>query len=80
MIYDLEVRAERLEMESQFIEEINSLKTFEFSYYGWLPSYGDFDQEWETIHASSEEEAIKIFNSTKRWIKYGPSIKQILDN
>jgi hypothetical protein len=56
---------------------MNSLKEFEFSYYGWLPSYGDFDQEWETIHAHSEEEATKMFYSTKRWIKYGPSIKQI---
>ena len=77
MIYDVELRAERLEMEAQVIEEMNSLKEFEFSYYGWLPSYGDFDQEWETIMAPSEEEAIKIFWSTKRWVKYGPSIKQI---
>lgn len=78
MIYDLEVRADRLEMEAEAIAEMNSLKTFEFSYYGWLPAYGDFDQEWETIHAPSEEEAIKIFYSTKKWIKYGPSIKEIM--
>jgi hypothetical protein len=78
MIYDVEVRADILEMEAEVVEEMNSLKTFEFEYYGWLPSYGDFDQEWETIHAHSEEEATKMFYSTKRWIKYGPSIKQIV--
>ena len=78
MIYDVEVRADILEMEAEVIAEMNFLKEFEFSYYGWLPSYGDFDQEWETIHAHSEEEAIKIFYSTKRWIKSGPSIKQIM--
>ena len=78
MIYDVEVRADILEMEAEVITEMNSLKEFEFSYYGWLPSYGDFDQEWETIHAHSEEEATKMFYSTKRWIKSGPSIKQIV--
>jgi hypothetical protein len=77
MVYDVEVRADILEMEAEVIAEMNSLKEFEFSYYGWLPAYGDFDQEWETIHAPSEEEATKMFYSTKRWIKYGPSIKQI---
>ena len=45
MIYDVEVRADILEMEAEVVEEMNSLKTFEFEYYGWLPSYGDFDQE-----------------------------------
>lgn len=78
MIYDLEVRADKLEMEEEILKELNSLKKFEFSYYGWLPSYGDFDQEWETILANSKEEAEKIFYSTKRWIKYGPSIKEIV--
>jgi hypothetical protein len=77
MIYDLEVRADRLEMESNLINELNSIKTFEFHYYGWIPSYGDFDDDFEVIHANSKEEAERIFYSRKRFIKYGPSITEI---
>lgn len=77
MIYDVELRAEKLEMEEEVIREMNEMKEFEFVYYGWLPSYGDFDIDSETILAKSVEDAEKIFYSTKRWIKNGPSIKEI---
>jgi hypothetical protein len=77
MIYDVELRAERLEMEAEVISEMNEMKEFEFVYYGWIPSYGDFDIESETILAKSKEEAENIFCLTKRFIKNGPSITQI---
>jgi hypothetical protein len=77
MIYDVELRAERLEMEAEVISEMNEMKEFEFVYYGWIPSYGDFDIESETILAKSKEEAENIFWLTKRFIKNGPSITQI---
>ena len=77
MIYDVELRAERLEMEAEVIREMNEMKEFEFVYYGWIPSYGDFDIESETSLAKSKEEAENIFWLTKRFIKNGPSITQI---
>ncbi len=75
--YDVEVLADQIEMEEEVIKEMNEMKEFEFVYYGWLPSYGDFDIDSETIRATSQEEAEKIFWKTKRFIKNGPSIKQI---
>jgi hypothetical protein len=42
-----------------------------------LPGYGDFDDDQVFISADSKEEAIKIFNSKKRWIKYGPQIIEL---
>jgi hypothetical protein len=45
------------------------MKKFEFEFYGFIPSYGDFDQEWVTISAESEDEAWKIFNSMYRYVK-----------
>jgi hypothetical protein len=78
--YDVEVIADRMEMEAEVIREMNEMnemKEFEFVYYGWLPGYGDFDIDSETIKATSQEEAEKIFWKTKRFIKNGPSIKQI---
>ncbi len=77
MVYDVEVRAVILEMEAEVIREMNEMKEFEFVYYGWIPSYGDFDIESETILAKSKEEAENIFWLTKRFIKNGPSITQI---
>lgn len=78
--YDVEVIADRMEMEAEVIREMNemdTMKEFEFVYYGWLPGYGDFDIDSETIRATSQEEAEKIFWKTKRFIKNGPSIKQV---
>jgi hypothetical protein len=55
----------------------DNLKQFEFTYYGWIPGYDDFDIDSELINALTKEDAIKIFNSIKRFIKHGPSIKEI---
>jgi hypothetical protein len=80
MVYDVEVRADILEMEAEVIREMNEMdemKEFEFVYYGWIPGYGDFDIDSELIRAKSKEEAEDIFWLTKRYIKNGPSITQI---
>ncbi len=77
MVYDVEVRADILEMEAEVIREMNEMKEFEFVYYGWIPGYGDFDIDSEIIKAKSKEEAENIFWLTKRFIKNGPSITQI---
>jgi len=80
MVYDVEVRADILEMEAEVIREMNEMdemKEFEFVYYGWIPGYGDFDIDSELILAKSKEEAEDIFWLTKRYIKNGPSITQI---
>jgi hypothetical protein len=80
MVYDVEVRADILEMEAEVIREMNEIdemKEFEFVYYGWIPGYGDFDIDSELIRAKSKEEAEDIFWLTKRYIKNGPSITQI---
>ena len=80
MVYDVEARADILEMEAEVIREMNEMdemKEFEFVYYGWIPGYGDFDIDSELIRAKSKEEAEDIFWLTKRYIKNGPSITQI---
>ena len=53
------------------------MKNFQFNYYGWIPGYGDFDDEQIFITAPTKEEAIKIFNSKQRFIKYGPEIIEL---
>ena len=45
------------------------MKKFEFEFYGFSPSYGDFDQEWVTISAETEDEAWKEFNKMFRYVK-----------
>ena len=35
------------------------MHTYEFTYYGFIPVYNDFDQEWLTIQAESYDEAVK---------------------
>ena len=30
-----------------------------FTWYGWVPSYGDFDQDWMSVKAKSDAEAIE---------------------
>jgi hypothetical protein len=53
------------------------MKNFQFNYYGWIPGYGDFDDEQIFITAPTKEEAIKIFSSKQRFIKYGPEIIEL---
>ena len=45
------------------------MKKFEFEFYGFIPSYGDFDQEWVTISAETEDEAWEEFNKMYRYVK-----------
>ena len=75
--YDIEVIDDRMEMEAEVIREMNQMKEFEFTYYGFIPGYNDFDIDSETIRASSKEAAEKIFWATRRFIKNGPSIKEL---
>ena len=75
--YDVEVIADRMEMEAEVIKEMNEMKEFEFTYYGFIPGYNDFDIDSETIRATSKEAAEEIFWATRRFIKNGPSIKEL---
>lgn len=45
------------------------MKKYLFDYYGFIPSYGDFDQNWIEIEANSEEEAWEKFNKSVRFVK-----------
>ena len=70
--YDVEVIADRMEMEAEVIREMNEMnemKEFEFVYYGWLPGYGDFDIDSETIKAPSQEEAERYFGKLRGSLK-----------
>ena len=56
--------------------KINTLNEYEFSGIRFVPGYNDFDQDWITIKAESEEEAWKKFR-TYRWIHKGVGISRI---
>jgi len=53
------------------------LNNYTFEYYGWIPGYNDFDQEWITISAASKEEAWAQVNKMKLYAKYGPGLTEI---
>jgi hypothetical protein len=36
-----------------------------FTWYGWVPSYGDFDQDWMLVKAKSDSEAIEKLSEYK---------------
>ena len=36
-----------------------------FTWYGWVPSYGDFDQDWMSVKAKSDSEAIEKLSEYK---------------
>lgn len=38
---------------------------YNFTWYGWVPSYGDFDQDWMEIKAKSDAEAIEKLSEYK---------------
>jgi hypothetical protein len=50
------------------------MNTYTFTYYGWIPGYNDFDQEWFDVVAASPEEALKIAQQHIKFVKYGPSL------
>lgn len=52
------------------MENINTspkLNSYHFDYYGWIPSYRDFDQSDITIEAENETEAWNQFNKKVRY-------------
>ena len=51
------------------------MNNYTFTYYGFIPGYDDFDQEWFDINANTLEEA-KAEMATYKWIyaKYGPEL------
>ena len=55
------------------------MNTYTFTYYGWIPSYGDFDQEWFDIKANSLVEAQEEVNKMKLIIKGkgGPGLDMV---
>lgn len=38
---------------------------YNFTWYGWVPSYGDFDQDWMEVSAKSDKEAIEKLSDHK---------------
>jgi hypothetical protein len=56
--------------------ENTTINTYEFSGIRFVPGYNDFDQDWVTIKAQSEEEAWKEFRKL-RWIHKGVGISRI---
>ena len=40
------------------------MRNYMFTYYGFIPSYGDFDQDWFLCEAENEEKAWELFNKT----------------
>lgn len=51
------------------IKTEKQLNSYYFQYYGWIPSYRDFDMDDITIQAESEEQAWKNFNKTVKFVK-----------
>jgi hypothetical protein len=45
------------------------LNSYWFNYYGWIPSYRDFDMDDITIEAETEDQAWEIFNKTVKFVK-----------
>lgn len=46
-----------------------TLNTYSFSFYAWIPSYRDFDFDDIEIEAATESEAWAIFNKTVKFVK-----------
>jgi len=47
----------------------NTMHSYTFAYYGWIPGYNDFDIDWITIQAETEAQAWERFNERVRFIK-----------
>lgn len=50
------------------------MNTYTFTYYGWIPGYDDFDQDWIDVKANTLEEALTKLNKMKLFIKVGPEL------
>ena len=51
------------------------MNTYTFTYYGFIPGYNDFDQDWFDVKANTLEEA-KAEMATYKWLwaKHGPEL------
>lgn len=50
------------------------MNTYTFTYYGWIPGYDDFDQDWIDVKADTLDEALEKVNKMKLFIKVGPAL------
>lgn len=48
------------------------MNTYTFTYYGFIPGYNDFDQDWFDIKANTIDEAWKKVEQMKLFAKSGP--------
>ena len=45
------------------------MNTYTFTYYGWIPGYNDFDQDWFDVKANSLADAKEQVKKMKLFIK-----------
>ena len=62
-------------------KEIVKMKKYQVEYYGWIPSYRDFDSDDFIVEATSLKEAKEKAEATGklRFAKYEPHIYEIKD-
>ena len=53
------------------------MHTYEFTYYGFIPVYNDFDQEWLTIQAESYDEAVKQLKTKNIFATSAPVLSSV---
>jgi len=53
------------------------MHTYIFTYYGFVPGYNDFDQEWITIIAKDLEDAMNDLKSRTIYTKHTPILESI---
>jgi len=53
------------------------MHTYVFTYYGFVPAYNDFDQEWVTIRANSLDDAWNDLYSRTIYTKYQPVLESV---
>lgn len=50
------------------------MNKYTFTYYGWIPGYNDFDQDWIDVEANTVEEAQKEAEKYVKFAKHGPAL------
>ena len=63
--------------ETNNINKETQLNEYTFTYYGYIPSYGDFDQDWITIRAGDYEDALNQLKTKPIYTKYTPVLESI---
>jgi len=53
------------------------MNTYTFTYYGWIPGYNDFDQDWFDVKAHCYEEAYQQALLIAKLAKHGPGLVAI---